>query len=232
MGAVSRIYVDSILQWYRRRMEIEGAIAGRSGAVTVVQRTSADLKLDPHLHAVVLDGVFVAGPAGSDGMLVFHALPRISDVALADLLSVIRSRLLRYLVRRRVVEVACGACRLARQRSVAGGHGNPPRVPINNDAEGEPRCLADDLGEREPALAQLAAAAVSGLPPAGPEVRRRPLTVVLPAATGPKVVRPLCVEDGGFSLHAATRAGAEDEAGRTNLFNYVLRPPSRRSTSP
>ena len=163
MGAVSRIYVDSILQWYRRRMEIEVAIAGRSGAVTVVQRTSADLKLDPHLHAVVLDGVFVAVPAGSDGMLVFHALPRVSDVAVADLLSVIRSRLLRYLVRRRVVE---------------------------GDAGGEPRFLADDFGEREPALAQLAAAAVSGLPPAGPEVRRKPLTVVLPAATGPKVVRP------------------------------------------
>jgi hypothetical protein len=45
-------------------------------------------------------------------------------------------------------------------------------------------------------------------------------------ATGPKVVRPLWVEDGGFSLHAATRAGAEDEAGRANLFNYVLRPPN------
>jgi hypothetical protein len=129
---------------------------------------------------------------------VFHALPRISDVAVADLLSVIRARLLRYLVRRRVVE----------------GNG-----------EGETRFLADDLAEREPALAQLAAAAVSGLPLAGPELRRKPLTVVLPAADGPKVVRALCVEDGGFSLHAATRAGAEDEVGRTNLFNYVLRPP-------
>ena len=82
-----------------------------------------------------------------------------------------------------------------------------------------------DLEERDPALAQLAAAAVAGLPPAGPELRRKPLTVVLPAGSGPKVVRHLCVEDAGFSLHAATRAGAEDEVGRTNLFKYVLRPP-------
>ena len=29
----------------------------------------------------------------------------------------------------------------------------------------------------------------------------------------------------GFSLHAATRAGAEDERGRDALFRYVLRPP-------
>src|SRR5450759_1353107 len=152
-------------------------------------------------------------------------LSRAPPGGVADLLSVIRARLLRYLVRRHVVEVACGACRLGRQRSVAGGYGNPSRVPINTEAEGETRFLADDLAEREPALAQLAAAAVSGLPLAGPELRRKPLTVVLPAATCPKVVRPLCVEDGGFSLHAATRAGAEDDVGRTNLFNYVLRPP-------
>ena len=54
-----------------------------------------------------------------DDKPVFHALPRISDVAVADLLSVIRARLLRYLVRRRVVE---------------------------GEAEGETRFLADDLG--------------------------------------------------------------------------------------
>jgi hypothetical protein len=188
LGAVSRIFVDSILGWYRRRMEIEGAARGQSGAVTVVQRVSADLKLNPHFHLVALDGVFVAGPAASQP--VFHALPRISDVAVADLLQVIRARLLCYLVRCRVVE---------------------------DDGEGQNRFLADDLAEREPALAQLAAAAVAGLPPAGPELRRKPLTVVLPASDGPKVVRPLCVEDGGFSLHAHTRAGAEDDVGRNNL---------------
>ena len=179
-------------------MEIEGAIDGRSGAVTVVQRTSADLKLAPHLHSVFLDGVFEAGPAGGDAKPVFHTLPSISNTAVADLLQIIRARLLRFLVRRRVVE---------------------------GDAEGDTLRLADDLEQRDPALAQLAAAAVSGLPPAGPELRRKPLTVALPAGSGPKVVRPLCVEDGGFSLHAATRAGAEDEVGRTNLFKYVLRPP-------
>ena len=36
-----------------------------------------------------------------------------------------------------------------------------------------------DLAEREPAMAQLAAAAVSGLPPAGPQLRRRLQPVLL-----------------------------------------------------
>jgi hypothetical protein len=35
------------------------------------------------------------------------------------------------------------------------------------------------------------------------------------------VGRRIAVDDGGFSLHAATRAGAEDELGRENLFKYV-----------
>ena len=59
-----------------------------------MQRTSADLKL-PHPHAVLLDGVFVAGPDGGDGEPVFHALPRISDTAVADLLQIIRTRVMR-----------------------------------------------------------------------------------------------------------------------------------------
>jgi hypothetical protein len=78
LGAVSLIFVDSVVEWYRRRMEIEGAYHGQSGAVTVVQRTSADLKLNPHMHLVGLDGVFTAGPSGKPA---FHSWPRPSDTA-------------------------------------------------------------------------------------------------------------------------------------------------------
>jgi hypothetical protein len=133
------------------------------------------LKLNPHLHSVFMDGVFVAGPDGGDGKPVFHTLPRISDTAVADLLQVIRTRMMRFLVRRRVVEA---------------------------DTDADTVLLPDDLVERDPALAQLAAAAVSGLPLALPELRRKPLKLALPVGPGPKVVRPLCVEDAGFSLHA------------------------------
>ena len=72
------------------------------------------------------------------------------------------------------------------------------------EADGDTLLLAEKLEQRDPALAQLAAAAVAGLPPAGPELRRKPLTVVLPAGCGPKMVRHLCVEDAGFVVHAAS----------------------------
>ncbi len=37
--------------------------------------------------------------------------------------------------------------------------------------------------------------------------------------------KPLCAALDGFTLHAATRAGALDTAGREALLRYVLRPP-------
>ena len=69
----------------------------------------------------------------------------------------------------------------------------------------------------------LAASAVSGhSPPAGPEWRRRmlPPLVAQPLAFD----KPLCASKDGFTLHAATRAGALDPAGREALCKYVLRP--------
>jgi len=74
-------------------------------------------------------------------------------------------------------------------------------------------------------LAQLAAAAVSGLAPAGPELRRKPRELAFEGRTGVVIDAPLSVREAGFRLHAATRAGAADEQGREALLKYILRPP-------
>jgi hypothetical protein len=81
-----------------------------------------------------------------------------------------------------------------------------------------------DFAEREPALAALASASVSGLLPAGPERRER-VPVELRGEPGVAVVSGLSVAELGFSLHAATVAKADDEVGREALLKYVLRPP-------
>jgi hypothetical protein len=59
----------------------------------------------------------------------------------------------------------------------------------------------------------------------GPELRRRPEPVALRGHPGVEVTAPLSVTEFGFSLHAATHAGAEDASGREALCKYVLRPP-------
>ena len=56
-----------------RRMALEGIAGGQSGAVVVVQRTSSDLKLNPDLHVVFLDGVYRA----QREHVLLHELPHL-----------------------------------------------------------------------------------------------------------------------------------------------------------
>jgi putative transposase len=195
LGAVARIFVDSILGWYRRRLRAGTHERVEGGAVVAVQRASSDLKLNPHLHVVFLDGVYTAAPSGN---LEFRALSRLSTTDVADALQVARARILAHLERRGVIHI---------------------------DADADVLRVDDALAEREPALAQLAAAAVSGLAPAGPELRRRPVELAFDGRPGVVITAPLSVRELGFSLHAATRAGADDEKGREALLKYILRPP-------
>lgn len=83
------------------------------------------------------------------------------------------------------------------------------------------------FAEREPALAALACAAVSGLAPAGPERRNRDQhhPIALFGEPGVEIRAALSVTELGFSLHAATTVGACDRPGRLALCKYVLRPP-------
>jgi hypothetical protein len=92
-----------------------------------------------------------------DGQPCFRALPRLKTDEVADVLQVARVRILRYLARRGVVHL----------------------LP-------EAREIDNELAARDPVLAQLAAAAVSGLPPAGPELRcLRPVRLARTDSAGP-----------------------------------------------
>jgi hypothetical protein len=81
----------------------------------------------------------------------------------------------------------------------------------------------DRDAEDESAEDKLAASAVSGqVPPAGPQWLRG---LSQPRAAPLGYDKPLCASLDGFTLHAATRAGALHPAGREALLRYVLRPP-------
>jgi hypothetical protein len=186
LGAVTRVCTSSILSFYTDRMKREGFAHGQSGAVVVVQRTSSDLKLNPHLHLVVLDGAYRELDASTVG---FAALPHLSTREVGEVLETICTRVVK-LVRRRGL--------------------------LDDGA-------LDREAETEEGLSSLATSAVSGQsPPAGPEWRRRMLPPLAPEAL--HFDKPLCASLDGFTLHAATRAGALDMAGREALCKYVLRP--------
>ncbi|MBI4262916.1 MAG: transposase zinc-binding domain-containing protein [Acidobacteria bacterium] len=89
--AVTGVFVRAVLGSLRRRARQQGAldgrpstraqgapsrVAGRGGAVAIIQRFGAALNLNIHVHALVLDGVYV-----QDGVaLRFHACDPIVSV--------------------------------------------------------------------------------------------------------------------------------------------------------
>jgi hypothetical protein len=67
--AVAGVFVRAVLGALRRRARQNGVSGGRSGAVAIIQRFGAALNLNVHVHALVLDGVYVHN--GESG-LCFH----------------------------------------------------------------------------------------------------------------------------------------------------------------
>ena len=70
LGAVLR----TVFAWQRCRGRALGIRDGQTGAVTFVQRFGGALNLNPHLHSLVPDGLFVPDGDG-DAHLVFVPLP-------------------------------------------------------------------------------------------------------------------------------------------------------------
>ena len=201
-SVLTRIFVRTILAFYTKRMK--GISRGQSGAVVALQRTSSDLRLNPHLHVLFLDGVY----REEGEHVVFHALPHLSTREVGAALEDAVRRIARYLARRG----------LLRDDDTKDGGAK------SRDADKESE------HEHEPTIAQghaaLCASAASGKsPPAGPELRRKAAPLGLLAGKPLQFDKPLCASLDGFTLHAATRAGGLDARAREALLKYVLRPP-------
>jgi len=56
LGRLARIFEATVHAFYAERAAKDGISGAKTGSVTVVQRTSSDLRLNPHLHLVALDG--------------------------------------------------------------------------------------------------------------------------------------------------------------------------------
>jgi hypothetical protein len=195
LTTLSRIFVEAVHTLYAERAAACGARGAKTGAVTVVQRTSSDLRLNPHLHGVFLDGAYYE----RDGELVWLQLGHLKTSEVGEVLA--------RAVRR--IEKA-----LRRRGALASDPSDPsdPSKPSDESRE-----------EWDASEARLAASAVSGqTPPAGPQWLRG-LSPLAPRALG--YDKPLCASLDGFTLHAATKASALDVAGREALLRYVLRPP-------
>ena len=174
LGKLARIFVETMHRFYAARGARDGAPGAKTGSVTAVQRTSSDLRLNPHLHVVALDGAWHE----ECGELCWQGLGHLKTSEVGGVLESTVRRFERHLRR-------SGLLRMGED------DGDP-------DMPGDPE-------------SHLAASAVSGqLPPAGPQWVRG----LAPLEPQPLAYdKPLCASLDGFTLHAATRAGALDRGG-------------------
>jgi hypothetical protein len=200
LGAVLRIFTDTVAGWYRERQVDRGLPDGQTGAVTVIQRANSDLRLSPHFHTLFLDGVYAPDRDGKGQ--IFHPAPGPGEYDVEQVVARASKRILRYLQRRKVITL------------------------VTAPGDGEVTIVGDDtLGEEDPLLARLLAAATAGAPPAGWAHKRQPVRIVLDPDEQPAHKGALCAASAGFNLHAATRVAANDKEARERLCRYILRPP-------
>ena len=200
LGQVLRIFTDTLTAWYRKRHLARGLPDGETGAVTAIQRANSDLRLSPHFHTLFLDGLYSPDRDGKGWM--FHPAPAPSQEEIEQLVERVSKRILRFLQRRGVITL------------------------VTAPGDGEVTVVTDEtIGEKDPLLAKLLAAATAGTEPAGPASKRQPIRIVLDPDERPVGKGALCGQTRGFNLQAATRLPANDKLGRERLCRYILRPP-------
>jgi hypothetical protein len=72
--------------FYAERAAASGVPGAKTGAVTVVRRTSSDLRLNPHLHVVFLDGTYTEPEEGAE--LAWHPLGHLKTTEVGEVLAV------------------------------------------------------------------------------------------------------------------------------------------------
>jgi hypothetical protein len=97
-ASVRRIFIRVVQAFMRRKSRQSGIRKGRTGAVVFLQRFGGSVNLNPHFHALVLDGVYAAPPVRDNP--VFHPMGDLEDHEVHDLTWKIRDKVLRLLMKK------------------------------------------------------------------------------------------------------------------------------------
>ena len=89
---IHSIVIKEIQNYYVKKAEDYGIKDSKSGSVSFTQRWGGALNLNPHLHILFLDEVYTIVKEKPK----FHNLPDITDAELADIISKISSKIIRY----------------------------------------------------------------------------------------------------------------------------------------
>ena len=100
VSKVLAVFLRVVGGWYRRQAQAMGHDRARWGSVTFVQRFGSSLNLNPHMHVLMLDGVYVDG----EDAPVFVAAPPLSDQAVQQIVETSARRIIRLCTKRGLLD--------------------------------------------------------------------------------------------------------------------------------
>ena len=100
VGAVLAVFLRVVYGWYRRQARVQGYEDGRCGSVTFVQRFGSSLNLNPHVHVLMIDGVYIVGEDSPE----FVSAPPLRDDDVQQIVEATAQRVVRLLQRRGLLE--------------------------------------------------------------------------------------------------------------------------------
>ena len=113
VSKVLAVFLRVVGGWYRRQAQAMGHGNARWGSVTFVQRFGSSLNLNPHVHVLMLDGVYVDG----DEAPVFVPAPPLSDPDVQQIVQTSARRIIRLCTRHGLLDDTV-ADRLAEEEPV------------------------------------------------------------------------------------------------------------------
>ena len=91
VSKVLAVFLRVVGRWYRHQAQAVGHGSTRWGSVTLVQRSGSSLNLNPHVHVLMLDGVYVDGKKAP----VFVPAPPLSDPDVQQIVQTSARRIIR-----------------------------------------------------------------------------------------------------------------------------------------
>ncbi len=101
VSTVLAVFLRVVQGWYRRQAKAQGYRGGRCGSVTFVQRFGSSINLNPHMHVLMLDGVYVRG---DEGVPFFVPAPTLIDDDVRTIVETTAQRVVRLCQRRGLFE--------------------------------------------------------------------------------------------------------------------------------
>lgn len=98
LSDVLSVFLRAVRGWYRKKGKAVGIKESVGGSVTFSQRFGSALNLNPHFHALLLDGVFNARTN------VFHPAPELQDEDVKEIVELTAKRVIALLKRRGVLD--------------------------------------------------------------------------------------------------------------------------------